>query len=72
MEIIGHRIVAARLLSKKEMADAYWHGEQPPVALVLDNGIILYPSRDEEGNGPGTIFGDGPDGYFTLYWEDAR
>jgi len=28
-----------------------------PTALVLENGTVLYPSRDEEGNGPGAMFG---------------
>jgi hypothetical protein len=35
--------------------------------LVLDDGTILYPSRDDEGNGPGALFGADRDGeLFTV------
>ena len=27
------------------------------IVLVLGNGTIVYPSQDEEGNGPGALFG---------------
>ena len=40
-----------------------------PLVLVLEkdgNEIRLFASRDPEGNGPGVIFGEDPDGSFLL------
>jgi len=38
-----------------------------PPALWLDDGTILYPSSDGEGNRPGALFGKSPDGkIFSL------
>jgi hypothetical protein len=58
--ILGMRIVAARKMSDAEYKSEYWDvdnlGERPTV-LLLENGVKLYPSRDEEGNGPGSLFG---------------
>ena len=34
-----------------------WDDDRPSVAIVFDSGAIVYPSRDEEGNGPGCLFG---------------
>ncbi len=30
---------------------------RPAIVIVLDDGTKIYPSRDQEGNGPGAIFG---------------
>ena len=30
------------------------------LALVLDNGLTLFPMRDDEGNGPGALHYQGP------------
>ena len=54
--LVGRKIVAVRELTKKEMKQEYWFDEGC-VALVLDDGTILYPSRDPEGNGAGALFG---------------
>jgi hypothetical protein len=53
--IIGLRIIGLRPLTPKEMEQQGWYGEHA-VALVLENGLLIYPSRDEEGNGPGVLF----------------
>ena len=55
MEIVGQKIVAIRAMTSKELSEQYWD-ESAPV-LELEDGTILYPSRDEEGNGPGCVFG---------------
>lgn len=65
MGVIGSKIVNMRAMTKKEMKAEDWDGP-PCIALELDNGSILYPSRDEEGNGPGAMFGTGKDGSFGL------
>ena len=56
MEVIGKKIVDViklpNVISGKEGWEPY-----DGIALVLNDGSFLYPSRDEEGNGPGTLFG---------------
>ena len=60
-EVIGRRIVGARLLTEEEIKKEYWEmsmGRNETVtALVLDDGSIIYASQDFEGNGPGALFG---------------
>lgn len=62
--IVGQRIVEIRDMTDAELDAEGWepdfHGRPP--AIVLENGTVLYPSRDEEGNGGGALFGTRPDG----------
>jgi hypothetical protein len=53
--IIGRRIVAIRQMTRQEMKANYWH--RKAVVVQLDDGTMLYPSQDDEGNGPGALFG---------------
>ena len=52
----GRTVVAVRPMSTAELIHNAWIGEYPPAVLVLDDGTIVYPSRDDEGNGPGAMF----------------
>lgn len=55
----GHTIVAVRPITKEEMEAEAWdelYGMRC-IVLILDDGSLLYPSQDPEGNGPGTMFG---------------
>ena len=54
MGLIGKKIVGIRYQTKKEMEDEYW--DKRSVVIELDDGSLLYPSQDEEGNGAGEIF----------------
>jgi hypothetical protein len=58
MTLVGRTIVEIRPMTDRELELEGWDWGRPPVvtAIVLDNGIVLYPSRDEDGNGPGEIF----------------
>jgi len=62
--IVGRKIINVRPMQSVELRAMGWttgrHG--PPIAIVLDDGTKLYPSRDEEGNGPGAVFGVSTDG----------
>ena len=49
------KIVAVRYMTKEEAEDVGWNCR--PVVMLLDNETILFCSADEEGNGPGVIFG---------------
>jgi len=55
--IVGRRIVAVRPLRDSELEDMYWHGSAGTVAfaIILEDGQVLIPAQDEEGNGPGHI-----------------
>ena len=58
MNIIGRKIVDVIALSKDIVEAEGW--ENSPyscIGLLLDDGNIIYPSQDEEGNGPGALFG---------------
>lgn len=57
-------IKEVRYLSVGEIRREGWPieaGNGPPVALVLENDSLIYPSTDPEGNGPGDLFGYDPD-----------
>ena len=56
--IVGHRILAVRPMTDKELQDEGWDmglGEAA-LAIVLDDGSVIYASQDGEGNGPGVLF----------------
>jgi hypothetical protein len=55
--LVGRRIVEVRAMSARELEAEGWPPDETAPVLVLDNGAILFPSRDEEGNGPGALFG---------------
>lgn len=50
----GRRIAGVRKLTKAELKLEGWDWGSA-TALVLDDGTLLYASRDEEGNGPGML-----------------
>ena len=56
----GKRIVAVRYLTEEEKDGMAWM--QASVAVFLDDGTQFFISRDDEGNGPGSIFGANTDG----------
>ena len=75
MNIIGRKIVDVINLSKDIVEAEGW--ENTPYAcigLLLDDGNNIYPSQDEEGNGPGAIFAYGKDkkSYFIQTAEDIE
>ncbi len=60
--IVGQSIVQIRPMTAREIAAEGWdlrHGETA-VAIVLSNGLLIYPSQDHEGNGAGVLFGTDP------------
>jgi len=55
MSIAGRKIVSIRDMNDIEMAREGW--DSKATVLELDDGTLLYPSCDEEGNGAGALFG---------------
>jgi hypothetical protein len=70
--VIGQTIVAVRAMTKKEQQEEGWdedcHG--PATVIVLSNSTRIYASQDDEGNGPGALFGT--DKYGSFYLRPAR
>jgi len=58
----GRKIVSVRSMTKEELDREYWDENRVgTIAIELDNGVVLFPSRDPEGNGPGALFGYDPE-----------
>jgi len=57
--IEGAKIVKVRSMTDAEYKREYWDNEpnNPVYVLELDNGCIIFPSRDYEGNAGGALFG---------------
>ena len=63
--ILGATIVEIRPMTEEEMAKEGWtvmRNRSTAPAVVLSSGVVLYPSCDEKGNGPGVLFGVEPSG----------
>jgi hypothetical protein len=65
IELEGKTIETVRPMNEEELERNYWSSGRmhaPPIVIVLEDGTKLYPSKDPEGNGPGAMFGEHPDG----------
>jgi len=58
--LVGKKIVATRYMTDEEMSSMLWYNK--PIILILDDGSLIYPSRDDEGNGAGALFGQDKEG----------
>jgi len=57
--LIGRTIKNIRPMTADEAEREDWTFRRngAPAVIELDDGTLLYPSRDDEGNGPGALFG---------------
>ena len=53
--LLNRQIVKVRWMTKKEQKATGWDGDRA-IVLELDDGTLIFPSRDDEGNGPGALF----------------
>ena len=53
-QFLNKKIVAVRYLSQKEADALGWYHR--PIVLQLDDGNLVFPSRDDEGNDGGSLF----------------
>ena len=53
--LVGRKIVKVKWLSP-EKSEEYFGWDAQPCEIHLDNGTILSPSQDDEGNDAGAIF----------------
>ena len=51
----GKVIKRVREMTPTEMAREGW--DYPTTVIECTDGTLIYPSQDEEGNGPGSLFG---------------
>lgn len=54
--LVGRRIVSVGYLDQSSCKEMMW--DRSCIVLVLDSGTRLFPSADDEGNGPGALFTD--------------
>ena len=57
--IKGRKIVDVRYMTDEEQKHMNWNSKA--IVIHLDNGSLLIPSRDDEGNDAGALFGQSPD-----------
>lgn len=55
----GRTIVDVRYLTTIEMKGMGWYRKS--IVLELSDGSLLFPSKDDEGNDAGALFGQSPD-----------
>ena len=53
-QLMNRQIVDVRYMTKEEADDMDWYCR--PVVMVLDDGNLIYPSCDDEGNNGGALF----------------
>ena len=52
--LVGRTIVNVRWMTDEERDVAGW--DSTPITLQLDDGTLLWPSMDDEGNDAGALF----------------
>lgn len=52
--LLGRKITKVRYFTEDEAENMGWTGR--PVAFLLDNGVWIFPSCDDEGNEGGALF----------------
>lgn len=52
--LVGRKIVKVSYMDAKETEALGWY--KRAVVIELDNGNLIFPSADDEGNGPGALF----------------
>ena len=68
-DLRGLMITNVRLATQREL-DNRLGWDRTCIAIDLDNGLTLYASCDEEGNGPGDIFAYDSEGYPVSFLYD--
>jgi hypothetical protein len=60
---VGLKIVKIRQMTAEEIEREGWEdcAYEPITVIELEDGTLLYASRDAEGNGPGELFGQKKD-----------
>ena len=62
--LVGKKVTSVRYLSDEEMNALDW--SQKSLVIQFDDGSVIYPSQDDEGNGPGALFGQNKNESLTF------
>jgi hypothetical protein len=62
--LLNRKIIEVRYMTKAEQDALMWN--RKAIVLVLDNGAMLFPSADDEGNDAGALFGNDAKGELTF------
>jgi len=54
--LTGAKVIRVREMTSTEIDGQAW--DRGTVVIEFDNGIKIFASRDDEGNGPGSMFGE--------------
>ena len=60
-QLVGRTITDVFYLSPKDAKELCGWDAGRPIVLRLDDGNMVYPSRDDEGNDAGALFTNDPD-----------
>ena len=52
--LVGKKITKVRYMTENERDGHGWYGR--PLLIYLDDGTVIYPSQDDEGNDAGALF----------------
>ena len=58
--LVGRKIVKVQYMTDKNANEAMWYSR--PIILVLDDGTIICPQSDDEGNDGGALMCETKDG----------
>jgi len=58
--LVGKKIVAAHYMTDKETENMGW--DRKALIIRFDDGSLIFPSTDDEGNDAGALFGQTKDG----------
>jgi len=58
--LVGRTIKKVRYLTEAEVKGLGWY--ESSLVMELDDGTLVFPSRDDEGNGGGALFGQNSKG----------
>jgi hypothetical protein len=54
-KLVGKKIKSVRYMTNKEMNALGWYNRA--LVIELEDGTLLFPSQDDEGNNAGALFG---------------
>lgn len=67
-QLLGRRIVEVRYMTDAEMERYWWQSRA--IVLKLDDGNLIFPVADSEGNEPGVLFTSNETNPVIPAWRD--
>jgi hypothetical protein len=70
--LAGKRIKRVRMLTPDEVRSQDWGRRDEVLAIELEDGTLIFPAMDYEGNGPGALFAKDDRGNFYVATEPGK